>query len=72
MITDLQPHQQRVVDERRELDERRQKLSEFIRGDVYLSLPVQERSLLRKQAKVMRQYSDLLGERIAVFIGSAS
>lgn len=63
----LLPHQQRVVDEKRELDERRQKLGEFKSTDVFAKLPWQEQERLNTQAHVMTMYSAVLGERIAHF-----
>jgi hypothetical protein len=67
----LQPYQQRVVDEKRELDERRTRLAAFILGDAFGSLPMQERSLLSDQFSAMCEYSRLLGERIKLFTQEA-
>ncbi len=63
----LQPYQQRVVDEKAELDEKREKLGKFIESDAYQALSEPERDLLSRQAIVMAEYSDILGTRIATF-----
>jgi hypothetical protein len=63
----MQPHQQRVVDEKAELDERRKKLGEFKNTDLFVSLPWQEQERLNTQAHIMTMYSAVLGERIANF-----
>lgn len=63
----LQPHQQRVVDEKTELDEKRDKLSIFFDSDIYNGLDEENKSLLRIQHGVMTQYSDILSKRIGLF-----
>ena len=63
------PHQQRVVDEKRELDEKIQKLTAFIYSEKFTSVVKDEdesRRLLQ-QDELMRQYSRILYERIANF-----
>jgi hypothetical protein len=64
---ELQPHQQRVVDEKRELDEKREKLGAFKHTIVFEKLPWQEQERLNTQAHIMTMYSAILGERIAAF-----
>ena len=64
-MTQLPPHQQRVVDEKRELDERREKLKAFYSTTLFHGLPDSEQSLLLRQGVAMRAYSDILAERIA-------
>jgi len=63
----MQPHQQRVVDEKRELDEKREKLGRFKNSDVFAELMWQEQERLNTQAHIMTMYSAILGERIANF-----
>lgn len=63
----LQPHQQRVVDEKRELDDRREKLNAFFSTSIFHGLPESEQSRLLRQGVAMRTYSEILGERIAAF-----
>jgi len=65
---ELQPHQQRVVDEKTELDEKLKKLGAFISSSsVFLSLPEDEQLRMKHQAMHMSNYSRVLGERIAAF-----
>ena len=67
----MKAHEQRVVDEKRELDDRLEKLLNFIEAsnqpDVFGTLPEAEQSRLRIQYSVMQSYSTVLGERIAHF-----
>jgi hypothetical protein len=63
----MQPHQQRVVDEKTELDEKLKKLDAFGRTELFASLPADEQGRLNRQHSVMEQYSAVLGERIAAF-----
>ncbi len=63
----MQPFQQRVVDEKAELDEKLGKLSGFIRSDIYKGLPIEEQGRLQFQWWLMKGYSDVLGYRIAGF-----
>jgi hypothetical protein len=62
-----EPYQQRVVDEKRELAEKYRKLHEFIAGETFRSLPIEEQDRLNRQQLIMLQYNDVLGERIAAF-----
>lgn len=63
----LAPHQQRVVDEKAELDEKLTKLEAFFESPIYNKLDCSERKRLQLQASFMRAYSDVLGERIVAF-----
>ena len=70
----LEPHQQRMVDEWRQLDERYEKLLNFIEGnnlgskrDVFATLPETEQKLIKRQLEAMYQYRYLLRERIIPF-----
>jgi hypothetical protein len=61
-------YQQRVIDEKAELDARLTKLSAFIDdGKVFVALPNPERERMIRQERVMLKYSEILGERIAAF-----
>ncbi|MGY6275906.1 crAss001_48 related protein [Methylomonas sp. MgM2] len=64
---ELQPHQQRVVTEKDELDEKLNKLRAFFDTDIYANLDEAERSRLSRQSRYMEYYSDVLGERISAF-----
>lgn len=67
---ELQPHQQRVIDEKSELDKKAMALSQFIgNSDIFQTLDAAEQERLREQNDVMWQYSTILGERIAAFGG---
>lgn len=63
----LKPHQQRVVEEKAELDERIAKLDAFTRTPTFGRLDDGERSLLLEQANTMTRYSKILGARIVNF-----
>jgi hypothetical protein len=65
----MQPHQQRVVDEKTELDTKAKALSEFIGNNpIFLTLDAAEQERLKEQNDVMWQYSEILGARIAAFL----
>lgn len=62
--------QQRVREEKRDLDSRLERLYVFIAGDsasLFQALPPAEQSRLRQQAKAMAEYSEILGLRIDAF-----
>lgn len=64
----LLPHQQRVVDEKTELDKKATALSEFIgNSHIFPTLDPAEQERLKEQNDVMWQYSEILGARIASF-----
>jgi len=61
-------HQQRVLDEKQELDIRITKLDELIqRNALFRQLGSDEQSRMRRQLDVMREYAVILGERISAF-----
>lgn len=64
----MQPHQQRVVDEKSELDDKLKKLGEFIESSpIFAGLPDVEQRRMLRQKYCMNEYSEILGERIAAF-----
>jgi hypothetical protein len=63
----MAPHQERVIAEKVELDEKLAKLMAFFETEVFDGLVADERERLSKQAEYMQLYSDVLGERIAAF-----
>ena len=63
----MQPHQQRVVDEKLELDGKIVRLDKFLEGDLFKSLPEEEKDRLVRQLRAMNEYFAILGERIAAF-----
>lgn len=68
-----EPHQQRVVDEKDELDERIEKLESFISSSpIFAGLPEEEKIRLQDQCTHMMRYSITLSERIKAFPVSTS
>lgn len=61
------PHQQRVMAERHDLDDKLSKLAAFINTAQFSTLPGAEQARMRTQAVAMRTYSEILAERIAAF-----
>lgn len=66
-MSELLPHQQRVIDEKAELDTKLANLIPFLSSDTCHSLPFDERGRLKRQSEIMVDYSKILGERIAAF-----
>lgn len=69
---DLPPHQKRVVDEKRELDERKQKLEAFFETPTFAQLDDSEQGRLHAQHAAMVDYSRVLGDRIEAFTSVAT
>ncbi|AYR23012.1 crAss001_48 related protein [Herbaspirillum rubrisubalbicans] len=63
----LPPHQQRVVGEKAELDDKLIKLTGFIGTPIFAGLDELEQGRMREQARFMLAYSNTLGARIAAF-----
>ncbi len=64
----LAPHQQRVVDEKTELDKKAHALSQFIgHSPIFETIDAEEQERLKEQNDIMWQYSEILGKRIAAF-----
>ena len=63
----IQGFQQRVIEEKAELDARLANLIPFLSSDTCHALPFDERNRLKRQAEVMEMYSGILGARIAAF-----
>lgn len=65
---ELPPHQQRVLDEKAELDDRLKKLGVFIKeSPVFLKLPEDEKTRLMRQHNCMSEYVLILTARIEAF-----
>lgn len=62
------PHQERVVAERAELNEKLTKLLAFMNTESFEALPDWDRYLLNKQASFMGFYRDTLDERIDLIL----
>ncbi|CDH05447.1 conserved hypothetical protein [Xenorhabdus bovienii str. oregonense] len=63
----IQPHQQRVMDEATELDQKIEKLSNFIGDCTYRKLEEIDQFLLDAQLSAMKMYSEILHKRIRRF-----
>ncbi|MDC9603518.1 crAss001_48 related protein [Xenorhabdus griffiniae] len=63
----LQPHQQRVIDELAELNERIEKLSVFIGSNTYNALEESDCYLLKMQRSAMYNYAEILHMRVKRF-----
>ena len=64
----MQPHEERVVNELKELTEKREKLGRFIgQNATFGTLPVGEQARLRRQFDIMVEYEGVLQERIDHF-----
>lgn len=63
----MQPHQQRVVDEKSELDEKISKLTSFMGSDASNVLSLTEEDDLEEQLEYMEKYSKVLERRISKF-----
>lgn len=55
----------RLLEEKQQLDERREKLEAFIKSDPFQTIDGVQQSLLNIQANAMLTYSQVLTERIA-------
>lgn len=66
-VSDLQPHQQRVVAELEQLSDRITKLETFLAGKFFTTLPEGEQELLKMQATAMVQYQSILNTRVENF-----
>jgi hypothetical protein len=64
----MEDFQQRVADEKKELDEKLTRLDAFIQKEkMYQQLDHAEQGRLARQAVIMHGYSAVLAERIAAF-----
>jgi hypothetical protein len=63
----LQPHQQRVVAEQKDLADKIAKLTTFTNGAMWGQITLAERQRLRRQLTAMEQYDAVLLERIGAF-----
>lgn len=70
-MSELQPHQQRVVDEKNELAERLQKLQVFVGSKKFNEVAEPERSLLLEQMHHMTAYYVTLTKRTDLWAPAA-
>ena len=66
-ITARPPHQQRVIEEKADLDGRLERLRAFFGTGLFANLDAAERNRMQRQAVAMQKLSDILGERIEAF-----
>ena len=65
---EYQPHQQRVIDEHKELTVKLNALASFFDGSVFAGLDEAEQVRLRNQARFMSGYQHSLMDRIQAFM----
>jgi len=64
----MQAHQQRVVDEQTELQDKATKLAEFIKSSpIFAGLDDTQQGLLKAQLSAMQAYGEILALRIGSF-----
>ena len=63
----MEPHQQRVLEERQQLRERLDRLENFLASDLFRSLSHEDGVLLWAQRGAMAQYLAILDRRVALW-----
>jgi len=63
----MEAYQERVIEEKKELDNKRIKLTEFMHSDAYAELGATNQGLLMVQLVAMKNYSNALERRIELF-----
>jgi len=63
----MESWQKRVIREKKQLDERLEKLTTFINSMTAIKKTSPDHLLLTRQQNLMREYSDILDARIAKF-----
>lgn len=63
----IQPYQQRVIDERREANEKLVALGAFFGTAPYAALSGYEQSLMHRQHRIMQEYIAVLDQRLGVW-----
>jgi hypothetical protein len=66
-LSELKPHQKRVIQEKAELSEKLEKLEAFHNTATYKGLPQAEQFRLARQVYIMKLYEQVLAERISAF-----
>lgn len=66
-VSHMPPHQQRVIGEKAQLDDKLTKLTAFLQGETFKALPEDEQDRLLRQSIAMRDYAAALDERISAF-----
>lgn len=63
----MKPFQERVIEEKKSLDDKISPLRLFIERETFKTLPVEEQDRMKRQLHIMEEYSIVLGERIENF-----
>ena len=63
----MKPHELRVVDEKNELDDKKDKLQAFFGSETFMTLSETDKCMLHCQYQIMKSYSCILAERIRRF-----
>ena len=63
----MKDYQLRVIEEKKQLDGKTERLESFCYSDKFKEVKYQERILLTEQCVVMKRYSMILNERISLF-----
>lgn len=63
----MDPHEQRVVEDEKDLSSKLGRVRDFFATGIFLDLLPDEQSLLRSQSLAMVQYLECLRQRIAGF-----
>jgi hypothetical protein len=63
----MEAYQERVIEEKKELDGRLDRLREFIHSSAMVVLEAEDQGLLNRQFNAMHSYSDILEQRISRF-----
>ena len=67
MTEQIAPHKLRMLYEQMELSLKTDKLEAFISGNVFPTLPDDEQARLNRQLSAMRDYREVLRERLVAF-----
>lgn len=61
-------YQQRVLAEKNELDGKIERLNAFLSGASFTGVSTEELNRMMRQLEIMRQYSNVLAERLGHFV----
>lgn len=65
---EMEDYQRRVIDEKKELDKKREALNKFFKTNIFIGrMTSKEKVRLDYQSRVMNEYSKVLGDRIEDF-----
>ena len=66
-MREVQPHQQRVIDEKHELDLKIDALAKCFGSDIFMKIDEVEQDRLHCQYQIMKAYTAILASRIKGF-----